>query len=78
MLVKPRYFEYDNQPSLLRIRDLVPATPRLGGFDIRLPRTGKPEAMKSGKIVNFCKMKSYIIVEIDQIKNCIIEKAQLE
>lgn len=56
----------------------MPATPRLGGFDIRLPRTGKPEAMKSGKIVNFCKMKSYIIVEIDQIKNCIIEKAQLE
>ncbi len=34
--------------------------------------------MKSGKIVNFCKMKSYIIVKIDQIKNCIIEKAQLE
>ena len=34
--------------------------------------------MKSCKIVNFCKMKSYIIVEIDQIKNCIIEKAQLE
>ena len=29
LLVKPRYFEYDNQPSLLRIRDLVPAMPRL-------------------------------------------------
>ena len=34
--------------------------------------------MKSCKIVNFCKMKSYIIVKIDKIKNCIIEKAQLE
>lgn len=32
--------------------------------------------MKSCKIVNFCKTKSYIIVKINQIKNCIIENTQ--
>lgn len=30
MLVKPRYFEYGNQPSLFGSRDLVPVMPRLG------------------------------------------------
>lgn len=39
MLVKPRYFEYGNQPSLFGSRDLVPAMPRLA-FGTPLPRTG--------------------------------------
>ena len=56
----------------------MPATPRLGGFDIRLPRTGQPEAMKRGYIVTVGKLTSYIVGEIVPIKNCIIEKAQLE
>lgn len=30
MLVKPRYFEHGNQPSLFGSRDLVPVMPRLG------------------------------------------------
>lgn len=30
MLVKPRYFEHGNQPSLFGSRDPVPVTPRLG------------------------------------------------
>lgn len=30
LLVKPRYFEYGNQPSLFESRDLVAAMPRLG------------------------------------------------
>ena len=30
MLVKPRYFEHGNQPSLFGRRDLVPVMPRLG------------------------------------------------
>lgn len=30
MLVKPRYFEYGNQPLLFGSRDLVPVMPRLG------------------------------------------------
>ena len=44
-LVKSRYFEYDNQSSLFRSRDLVPATPRLGGLT---SACSKLEA-KSGK-----------------------------